>query len=415
MLDRPSQLDLTDTGGWSSLGVFAPTLRHHDGRFWMITTNVTNTGRPTTSSSPRRTPPDRGQSPPSSTSPASTPTWPGTTTATAGSTSPAARTASPGAASTTPPARCSRDPVPTWSGTGLQYPEAPHLYERDGTWYLLIAEGGTHTGHAVSHRPGPLPHRPVGGLPGQPDPQPPQHRPADPEHRPRRPRRGPRRVVVDGAARGPPAGHERRLPRARPRDLPRPGRLGRRLAGGRALSSWRSTVGHRARREPIDPNGRDDFDGPALAPAVDRRAAPPGPSWCPCTDRPGWLTLHGGDATLDDDAPVLVGRRQQHHLCRARALVDLGSASEAGLDGRDGRDRPLRGRRPRRPDRGPRHDRPLRRRPRRGARARRAGRPPGRDRPAPPWVRHRRARVRAGRRHFTVARPRSTVATSRPR
>ena len=43
-LDRPSQLDLSDTGGWSSLGVFAPTLRHHDSRFWMITTNVTNTG-----------------------------------------------------------------------------------------------------------------------------------------------------------------------------------------------------------------------------------------------------------------------------------------------------------------------------------------------------------------------------------
>jgi len=37
-----------------------------------------------------------------------------------------------------------------WSGTGLQYPEAPHLYHRDGFWYLLIAEGGTERGHAVS-------------------------------------------------------------------------------------------------------------------------------------------------------------------------------------------------------------------------------------------------------------------------
>ena len=44
ILDRPSQLDLSTSLGWSSLGVFAPTLRHRDGRFWMITTNVGTAG-----------------------------------------------------------------------------------------------------------------------------------------------------------------------------------------------------------------------------------------------------------------------------------------------------------------------------------------------------------------------------------
>src|SRR5213078_4493481 len=39
---------------------------------------------------------------------------------------------------------------PIWSGTGLQYPEAPHLYRIDGWWYLILAEGGTERGHAVS-------------------------------------------------------------------------------------------------------------------------------------------------------------------------------------------------------------------------------------------------------------------------
>ena len=37
VLDRGSQLDLRtaiDSGG-----IFAPTLRHHDGRFWLVTTN----------------------------------------------------------------------------------------------------------------------------------------------------------------------------------------------------------------------------------------------------------------------------------------------------------------------------------------------------------------------------------------
>ncbi|ADP83630.1 glycoside hydrolase family 43 protein [Pseudofrankia inefficax] len=41
-------------------------------------------------------------------------------------------------------------PVAIWSGTGLAHTEGPHLYRVDGWWYLLVAEGGTHTGHAVS-------------------------------------------------------------------------------------------------------------------------------------------------------------------------------------------------------------------------------------------------------------------------
>ena len=44
VLDRPSQLDLSATRDWSSLGICAPTLRHHDGRFWLITTNVVGSG-----------------------------------------------------------------------------------------------------------------------------------------------------------------------------------------------------------------------------------------------------------------------------------------------------------------------------------------------------------------------------------
>ncbi len=42
VLDRPEQLDVADAG--PSGGVFAPTLRHHDGRYWMATTNWTDEG-----------------------------------------------------------------------------------------------------------------------------------------------------------------------------------------------------------------------------------------------------------------------------------------------------------------------------------------------------------------------------------
>jgi hypothetical protein len=46
--------------------------------------------------------------------------------------------------------RALEEPRSLWSGTGLKFPEAPHLYHRGDDWYLLIAEGGTERGHSVS-------------------------------------------------------------------------------------------------------------------------------------------------------------------------------------------------------------------------------------------------------------------------
>lgn len=37
-----------------------------------------------------------------------------------------------------------------WNGTGGVWPEGPHLYKRDGWYYLMIAEGGTATDHAIT-------------------------------------------------------------------------------------------------------------------------------------------------------------------------------------------------------------------------------------------------------------------------
>ena len=36
---------------------------------------------------------------------------------------------------------------PSWKGTGGRYPEAPHLYKINGLYYLMIAEVGTEYGH----------------------------------------------------------------------------------------------------------------------------------------------------------------------------------------------------------------------------------------------------------------------------
>ena len=82
--------------------------------------------------------------------------------------------------------------------------------------------------------------------------------------------------------------------------------------------------------ERIQLPGRDDFDDPTLDPrwiSVRR----------PATDvasleiRPGWMTLHGTPNDLGDPEPTFVGRRQQHHHCRARASVDVGADGRAGL------------------------------------------------------------------------------------
>jgi beta-xylosidase len=166
VLDRPSQLDLSATHLGSSLGVYAPTVRYHGGRFWMIPTNLTHTGAHNffvTTQDPA--------------GPWSEPmpveidgidpdlAWDGESNCWAHS--------SRGA----DVARCRINdatgsvldaPEATWSGTGLQYPEAPHLFERDGTWYLLIAEGGTRAGHAVSVARGPSPVGPWEGCPANP-------------------------------------------------------------------------------------------------------------------------------------------------------------------------------------------------------------------------------------------------------
>jgi hypothetical protein len=37
-----------------------------------------------------------------------------------------------------------------WHGTGGIYPEGPHIYLRNPYYYLMVAEGGTHEGHSVT-------------------------------------------------------------------------------------------------------------------------------------------------------------------------------------------------------------------------------------------------------------------------
>jgi beta-xylosidase len=164
-LDRPSQLDLA--GAWASGGIYAPTLRHHDGRFWMITTNVSDGGGHllvTASdpagrwSDPVRFPALAGIDPDLAWDAAGTCwlTWTGTHPGT-GAYGILQAPVDPVRGEATGEIR------QLWSGSGGKAPEAPHLYEIEGVWYLVVAEGGTERGHAVSVARGPAPSGPFVG------------------------------------------------------------------------------------------------------------------------------------------------------------------------------------------------------------------------------------------------------------
>ena len=64
--------------------------------------------------------------------------------------------------------RAVEEPRSLWSGTGLQFPEAPHVFRRGEHWYLMIAEGGTERGHGVSIARGPSIEGPFEGAPVNP-------------------------------------------------------------------------------------------------------------------------------------------------------------------------------------------------------------------------------------------------------
>lgn len=164
-LDRSSQLDLT--GADASGGIYAPTLRHHDDQFWMITTNVTDGGghllvtAPDPAgrwSDPVRFPALAGIDPDLAWDATGTCwlTWSGTHPETG---------AHGILQAPVDPARGEAigETRRLWSGTGGKAPEAPHLYEIEGVWYLLIAEGGTERGHAVTVARGPAPDGPFRG------------------------------------------------------------------------------------------------------------------------------------------------------------------------------------------------------------------------------------------------------------
>ncbi|MEV7631856.1 family 43 glycosylhydrolase [Microbacterium sp. NPDC089318] len=150
-LDRDSQLRPSSAAKDS--GIYAPTLRHHDGRFWLTTTD---TSRPFDGQLIVHA--ERAEGPWSEPVfvPAAIGIDPDIAWDEEGVAHLSWRSFHPelnGIASF-PIDLATGEPLAEarllWEGTGLPHIEAPHLYRIGDWWYLLVAEGGTERGHVVS-------------------------------------------------------------------------------------------------------------------------------------------------------------------------------------------------------------------------------------------------------------------------
>lgn len=143
VLNREEQVTLKGASSW--LGIYAPTIRYHEGTYYMITTNVGYGGNfMVTAKSPA--------------GPWSNPIWlkqQGIDPSLYFENGKCYMVSNPDNTIM----MCEIDPKtgeqltesrPLWRGDGGRYPEGPHIYKKDGYYYLLISEGGTELAHRLT-------------------------------------------------------------------------------------------------------------------------------------------------------------------------------------------------------------------------------------------------------------------------
>jgi len=338
-LTRASQLPLAKAR--PSGGIYAPTIRHHDGTFYMITTNTDGGGNfYVTAKDPA--------------GPWSEPVWvgeqggidpslffdeDGTVYLTTNGGAPGGKGPRGIYQSTIDVAtgRLLSPPRHVWGGTGGRYPEGPHLYRIRGRYYLMISEGGTEYGHMVTIARSDSPWGPF-------------------ESCPRNPFFTHRSTEMDVPIQG--TGHA---------DLVEDHEgswwmvfLAFRPVGGGywhhlGRETYLAPVTWDADGWPVVNEGRVvtpemSVRGLPAAPwpAAEARtdfALPLGPEWTylrnpdrssyALGERPGWLTLRGQALGLEAAAsPTWLGRRQEHLACTATTRVDFvptRDGEEAGI------------------------------------------------------------------------------------
>jgi beta-xylosidase len=311
-LERPSQLVLPASVPGSG-GIFAPTLRHHGGRFYLVTSNFWGGGivlfTAEAAAGPWSDPVVIGWLPhcdPDLAWDAS-----GECYLTVSGIEQARLDTATGA--------LLEEPRPLWSGT-LGYPEAPHLYEIDGTWYLMIAEGGTERGHCVSIARGDSPRGPFTPCPANPVLT-------------RRSTTSPVQNTGHGDLVQDPGGSWWLVFLG---VRPKGGSPGYHVLGREtflAPVTWKDgwpVVGEIVAGPAWTEPPRDDFDSPRLHPRwISVRSRPP------LSIAGSRLRLDPADAdAMDSRLPSFVGRRQQHPYVRVRTEVDGAGGLAVRMDDR---------------------------------------------------------------------------------
>jgi xylan 1,4-beta-xylosidase len=331
-LTRRSQLDLDGVG--SSLGIYAPTLRHCNGMFYMVTTLVGGRGNfYVTASDPA--------------GPWSDPVW-----LDADGADPSLFFDADGTVYYTRQAegrdgyigvqelnlaegRLQGGMSVAWRGTGGIWPEGPHIYKVGGDYHLLVSEGGTSYEHCLTVARSRAPRSPFESNPANPILT---HRDL-PEH--------PFHALGHGDFVETPDGWWMVCLGIRPHG----GKfhhLGREtflapvewtaggwpvINGGRPLAETMPAPRLPSHPWPEEP-ARDDFDAPAFH-ASWQHVRNPDPRDYSLGERPGWLRLCGSATTLSDMAsPTFVGRAQTAFHLRATTRLDFlpnAENEEAGL------------------------------------------------------------------------------------
>ncbi|HEY3686987.1 MAG TPA: glycoside hydrolase family 43 protein [Streptosporangiaceae bacterium] len=221
-----------------------------------------------------------------------------------------------------------------FAGTAAGVTEAPHLYRKDGWYYLVTAEGGTSYEHQVTVARA----RTVTG-PYEPDPR-----------GPLLTSYGHPELALQKAGHGSlvetPGGWY--LAHLVGRPYPPHGRcvLGRETAiqpvtwdgdgwpriGGGVPAVEVPGPGLPAHPFPAPPE-RDDFDAPVLGPQWSTLRRPAGPEWLSLSARPSHLRIFGGQSPRGTQRPALVARRVTDRRCAFETVVDAEPASFRQLAG----------------------------------------------------------------------------------
>lgn len=213
------------------------------------------------------------------------------------------------------------EPRSVWSGTGGQFPEAPHLYAVGDCWYLMIAEGGTERGHGISIARGDSPEGPF------------ETAPQNPLVSARSTIRPVQNTGHGDLVIGPDGDWLCVLLGVRPRSMTRAfSALGRETFVTRVrweADGWPAidpVLLHprQGTRVDIDFSSIRALDGEWIA----VRAVPE--SVADLSARPDAVVLHGDGRTLNDARPVFLGRRQEHLTNAVSARVDV-SGGVGGL------------------------------------------------------------------------------------